>query len=76
MPWKIYPNGSRELVRPTKYEKHLMLHTSGGISARAVASLREHPVQFVLHHLKETVTKDQGEGINSPGELTGGEKQS
>ena len=60
MPWKIYPNGSRELVRPTKYEKHLMLYPSGGASARAVASLTSHPVQVVRSVVQQ---EDQSPGI-------------
>jgi hypothetical protein len=48
MPWKIYPNGSRELVRPTKYEKHQMLYTSVGVPARALSSLEPFPVQTVF----------------------------
>lgn len=47
MPWKTHPNGARQLVRPTKYEKHLMLYPSGGVSARALSSLTSNPVQVV-----------------------------
>jgi hypothetical protein len=47
MPWKILPNGSRLLVRPTKYEKHLILYPSGGLSARAMQSLKQFPTQVV-----------------------------
>jgi hypothetical protein len=47
MPWKIHPNGARELVRPSKYEKHLMLYPSGGLSAGAITSLKLNPCQTV-----------------------------
>ena len=47
MPWKILPNGAKLLVRPTKYEKHLMLYPSAGLSARALQSLKQFPNQVV-----------------------------
>ena len=52
MPWKTHPNGARELVRPTKYEKHLMLYPSGGAPARAFTSLKTHPTQVVASKIE------------------------
>ena len=67
MPWKIHPNGARELVRPTKFERHLMLYPSGGIPARAVISFKSYSTQVVkvesspaAQVVKKSSSKNQG----------------
>ena len=42
------------LVRPTKFEKHLMLHISGGVPARALTSIKTRPIQVVTSLIQDS----------------------